>query len=52
MNHISFVDQAWRERDAALLRDQQAQMKLTRMQEKLDVYEKEAKSQNKNTREE
>lgn len=52
INCISIVDQAWRERDAALLRDQQSQTKLSTMREKLDVYEKEAKSENKNPREE
>lgn len=47
-----FTEQAWHERDAALLRDQMAQTQMTTMREKLEIYEKEAKNVNKNTRDE
>lgn len=52
MNEKLISEQAWRERDAALLRDQMAQNQMTTMRTKLEIYEKEAKSENKNTRDE
>lgn len=45
-------EQAWHERDAALLRDQTAQTQMNRMREKLSVFEAEAKNVNKSTRDE
>lgn len=49
---VSFSDQAWRERDAALLRDQMAQSQMYSMREKLDAIESAVKNVNKSTREE
>lgn len=47
-----FSDQAWRERDAALLRDQMAQTQMYSMREKLEAVESAVKNVNKNTRDE
>lgn len=45
-------DQAWRERDAALLRDQMSQTQMYSMREKLESVESAVKNVNKNTRDE
>lgn len=46
------LDQAWRERDAALLRDQMAQSQMYSMREKLEAVESAVKNVNQNTRDE
>lgn len=48
----NFAEQAWRERDAALLRDQMAQAQMYSMREKLEAVESAVKNVNKNTRDE
>lgn len=45
-------DQAWRERDAALLRDQMAQTQMYSMREKLEAVESAVKNEMKKTRDE
>lgn len=45
-------DQAWRERDAALLRDQMSQTQMYSIREKLESVESAVKNVNKNTRDE
>lgn len=47
-----FAEQAWRERDAALLRDQMAQAQMYSMREKLEAVESAVKNVNKSTRDE
>lgn len=49
---MTIIDQAWRERDAALLRDQMSQTQMNSMREKLESVESAVKSVSKNTRDE
>lgn len=49
---VYLSDQAWRERDAALLRDQMSQTQMNSMREKLESVESAVKNVNKNTRDE
>lgn len=53
-NKLQFIhiEKAWYERDAALLRDQIAQSQMMKMRDKLEIFEKETKNENKNIREE
>lgn len=46
---MTITDQAWRERDAALLRDQMSQTQMNSMREKLELVENAVKSVSKNT---
>lgn len=49
---IEFSDQAWRERDAALLRDQMSQMQMNSMRDKLESVEIQVKSDSTHSRDE
>lgn len=51
-SYVTIIDQAWRERDAALLRDQMSQTQMNSMREKLESVESAVKSVSKNTRDE